>query len=136
MSYSDPPPPPDPGQGSYGQYGGNQYGGGQYGGGGTGGYGPPPPGYGGQGVPQGNNTKAIWALVTGILGLICCTPVGIAAIILGRSAQAEIAATGQQGAGMAKAGFILGIVSVVFLVLQIILFATGAISFDGNFETS
>lgn len=109
MSYSAPPPPP-----SYGQ---PQYGGG------------PQP-------PAGNNTKAIWALVTGILGLLCCSPLGVVAIILGRGAQSEIAQTGQQGAGMAKAGFILGIIALVFLALQIILFATGALTFDGSFETS
>ena len=105
MSYSEPPPP---------QYGA-----------------PQPPPYGGQ--PQGTNKQAIWALVTGIIGLICCTPVGIAAIFLGRSAQAEIARTGQQGAGLAKAGFILGIIDSVLLVLGIILYATGALTF--NFDS-
>lgn len=102
---------------------------------------PPPPGYGqqppyGAPAPGGNNKKATWALVTGILGLICCSPLGIVAIILGRGAQAEIATTGQQGAGAAKAGVILGIIALVLLVLQIILFATGALTFDGTFETS
>jgi Domain of unknown function (DUF4190) len=106
VSYSEPPPPPQ--------------------------YGAPPPGA----VPAGNNTKALWSLITGIVGLLCCGIVGIVAIILGRSAQAEIAQTGQGGAGMAKAGFILGIIAVAFMILQIILFATGAVDFDGTFETS
>ncbi|MEV7428869.1 MULTISPECIES: DUF4190 domain-containing protein [unclassified Nocardioides] len=139
MSYTDPPPPSGPydgGQPPYGGAGGQPpYGGGQppYGGG------QPPyggqPSYGGGG-PQPTNKKAVWALVTGILGLLCCSPLGVVAIILGRGAQAENARTGQGGSGMAKAGFILGIIAVALLVLQIILFATGALTFDGGIETS
>lgn len=106
MSYSEPPPPPA--------------------------YGAPQPGA----AAAGNNSKALWALITGILGLLCCSPLGIVAIILGRSAQAEIAQTGQGGQGKAKAGFILGIIALALLVIQIILFATGALTFDGTFETS
>ena len=108
MSYSDAPPPPPPQ------------------------YGAPPPGA----VPAGNNSKALWSLITGILGLLCCGLLGIVAIILSRSAQTEIARTGQGGQGMAKAGFILGIIAVVLMILQIILFATGAIDLDTTFETS
>ncbi len=102
---------------------------------------PPPPGYGGQQspygapAPQGTNSKAIWALVTGILALLCCGPVGIASILLGRSAQGEIAQTGQQGGGMAKAGFILGIIALVLLVVQIILFAGGVGPYGDLFDT-
>ncbi|MFC5178892.1 DUF4190 domain-containing protein [Nocardioides taihuensis] len=134
MSNQAPPPPPPPGGGSYGtppppgDGGQPPYGG------------PPPPSYGGQpgyGAPSaGNNSKAVWALVLGILGLLCCSPLGIVAIILGRSAQSEIATSGQGGAGMAKAGFILGIIALVFLVLQIIGFATGVIDFSGDVNTS
>jgi hypothetical protein len=99
---------------------------------------PPPPAYGAPqpGAAAGNNSKALWSLITGILSILCCSPLGIVAIILGRSAQAEIRQTGQGGEGMAKAGFILGIIGLVFLVLSIILFATGALTFDGTFETS
>ena len=66
--------------------------------------------------------------------LICCSPLGIAAIILGNSAKSEIASTGQGGRGMAQAGFILGIIGLVFMVISIILIATGNFAFD--FETS
>jgi putative exporter of polyketide antibiotics len=104
---------------------------------------PPPPPYGDQpqygrpyGAPQGTNSKAVWSLVLGILGILCCSPLGIVALFLGRSAQAEIAQTGQQGAGLAKAGFILGVISIVLLVLSIILFATGVLTFDGTFDTT
>lgn len=109
MSYDAPPPPPP-------------------------GYGPPSP-YGA--VPQGTNSKAVWSLVLGILGILCCGFfTGIPAIILGRSAQNEIAQTGQGGAGMAKAGFILGIVSIVLGIISVILFATGALDFSGSFDTT
>ena len=108
---SAPPPPPD--------------------GGGYGSAPPPPPGYGpgpgGYGATPGNNSKAIWALVLGILGLLCCGLLGIPAIILGKQAQNEIDASGgmQQGRGMATAGFILGILAVIGLVVVAILTITG-----------
>ena len=105
-----PPPPPPPG-GGYGQ-----------------------PAYGAP-APGGTNKKATWALITGILSLLCCSPLGVVAIILGRGAEAEIRASGQGGAGLAKAGFILGIVALALLVLQVILFATGALNFD-NLDTT
>lgn len=91
---------------------------------------PPPPGAGGYAAPK-TNGKAIWALVTGILSILCCGPLGIASIILSKNAEKEIAAAGgaQTGAGMAKAGLILGIIGLVWLVISAILFATGALSF-------
>ena len=109
MSYNEPPPPPPPGYGAA-----------------------PQPPYGGQ--PAGTSQKAIWSLVSGILALLCCSPLGILAIILSRSAKDEIATTGKTGGGLAQAGFIIGIIALVFMVLQIILLATGNFYFD--FETS
>ena len=130
MSDSTPPPPPPPGPqgGGYGPPSGGGYGAAP----------PPPPGYGpgpgGYGVPQrGNNSKAIWALVLGILGLLCCGFfTGIPAIILGRRAQNEIDLSGgaQGGRGMATAGFVLGIIACVWGVISIILYATGVLSFN------
>ena len=99
---------------------------------------PPPPSAGGPGAPYGaapagRNGKALWSLISGIVGLLCCSPLGIVAIILGRQAQSEIEASGgaQEGAGMAKAGFIIGIIALVWMVISILLYATGALSF-GN----
>jgi Domain of unknown function (DUF4190) len=124
MSEGTPPPPPP---GGYGPPGG--------------GYGsppPPPPGYGpggGYGAPPGNNKKALWALILGILGLLCCGFfTGIPAIILGKQGQNEIDASGgmQQGRGMATAGFVLGIIACVWGVISIILYATGALTFNYN----
>ena len=101
MTYSAPPPPPDP---SYGY------------------------GYG-YGAPR-TSQKAVWSLITGLIGLICCAPAGIVAIILGNSAKKEIAASGgaETGAGMAQAGFILGIIALVLMVLGIIAFAGGLVT--------
>ncbi|HET6699279.1 MAG TPA: DUF4190 domain-containing protein [Nocardioidaceae bacterium] len=110
------------------------------------GYGaPPPPGYGapppGYGAPK-NDTKAVLALVLGITSVLlgwCCFifgAAGVAAIVLGRMARREIAANPATltGAGMARAGFILGIVgtalTVIFLVLNILFFTTGMGNFD------
>jgi len=106
MSYSAPPPPPPEG----------------------GGY-----GYGGYAAPK-TNQKAIWSLVTGIIGLLCCSPVGIVALILGNSAKREIAVSNgaETGGGLAQAGVILGIIAIVLLVLSIIGFATGVVSFPGS----
>jgi hypothetical protein len=110
--YGAPPPPPPPGYGGYGGYGG------------AGGYGPPK-----------NNSKAIWALVLGILGLLCCGFfTGIPAIILGKQGQNEIDRSNgtQSGRGMATAGFVLGIIACVWGVISIILYATGVLSFNAD----
>ena len=141
MSYTPPPPPPD--QGGSGDGSGAT----------PPGYGtPPPPGYGpppgtgpgagaGYGVPK-NSTKAVVALVIGIISPIlgfCCAffgLVGIAAVVLGRQAQREIATSGGMitGAGMAKAGVVLGIIgaaiAVVMTILNIVLLTSG----DGSFN--
>lgn len=102
------------------------------------GYGAPPPGYG---APK-NDTKAVLALVLGISSVLlgwCCFlfgAAGVAAIILGRMSEREIAAHPGTltGAGMAKAGFILGIIGTVLTVIalaaNIILFTSGAGNFD------
>ncbi|HEU5044353.1 MAG TPA: DUF4190 domain-containing protein [Nocardioidaceae bacterium] len=97
---------------------------------------PPPPGAGGYGyVQQQTNKKAIWALVLGILSLVCCGLfAGIPAIILGNMARSEIDASGglQSGRGMAVAGFVLGIIGVVWTIVALILeISTGA--FTGTF---
>ena len=117
-SYGSAPPPPP---GSYPPPSGS--------------YPPPPPGgapapggYGG--MPQ-QNKKALWSMILGILGLLCCGLAGIPALILGNQAKQEIASSGgtQTGDGMAKAGVILGIIALVLMVIGAvgygILIATG-----------
>ena len=94
---------------------------------------PPPPeqyGYGyGYGQPR-TNQKAVWALVTGLIGLLCCpigVPASIVALILGNIAKKEIAASGgaETGAGMAQAGVILGIIAIVLVVVGTIFAVLG-----------
>ena len=92
---------------------------------------PPPPGPGGYAVPQ-TNQKALWSMILGILSLVCCGLLaGIPALILGNSAQKEIAASGgmQTGEGMAKAGVILGWISIALSILGLIFaIVTGALT--------
>lgn len=144
MSYTPPPPPPS-------EEGGT----GETPGGTPPGYGapppPPPPGYGGPGYggppmggPPQNSTKAVAALVVGIvspvLGLCCAILglVGIVAVVLGRNAQKEIAAShgGLTGAGMAKAGVILGVIGIslglVMTIVNIALLVAGDGTIDFN----
>lgn len=137
MSDTTPPPPPPGGQGPNPPSEGGGYGAPPPGG--YGGYGAPPPppgapgGYGGYGAaPQGSNKKAVWSLVLGIIGILCCGFLtGIPAVILGKMAQKEIDATGGgQGRGMATAGFVLGIIAIALGILNIILVASGAVDLD------
>jgi hypothetical protein len=79
-------------------------------------------------------------IVSPILGLCCAFfgLVGIVAVVLGRGAQREIAASGGRltGAGMAKAGVVLGIIGavlgVLMTILNIVLLATGDGTIDFN----
>ena len=83
---------------------------------------PTAPGMGGQQV----NSKATWSLVGGVLSItLCGVIVGIASIIVGKQAQAEIAASGglQGGENRAKWGVILGWISVAYTVLVTIIVA-------------
>jgi hypothetical protein len=67
--------------------------------------------------------QATTALITGILGLVCCAPLAIWAYIAGSSAERMIAqhGVGQEHQTLAKAGRILAIVTAVLLVLGIVL---------------
>ena len=102
MSYEPPPPPPG---GGYGQQ----------------------PGYG---APQPQRSqKAVWALVLGIVSVLCCGLLaGIPAVILGRQAKHE------GGGGMATAGEILGYIGIAFSVVWIILALSGNAVWD--FDTN
>ncbi|HLN76492.1 MAG TPA: DUF4190 domain-containing protein [Nocardioidaceae bacterium] len=101
MSYTPPPPPPPPGMGGY---------------------------------PPQSNQKALWSMILGILSIVTCGIfAGIPAIILGGSARKEIAGSGgmQSGEGMAKAGVILGWISVAITVLVIIFVVIGTATSQG-----
>ena len=91
---------------------------------------PPPRGYGGGYSAPQTNQKAVWALVTGVLGLLCCGLVGIAGIVLGSAAKREIDASGgyQTGRGMAQAGFVLGSLGLVWTVVALLLVSGGMLT--------
>lgn len=122
---SDLPPPPQPPQqppaGGQPPYGATP---------------PPPGGFGGN--SEEKNSLGTWALVLGILGIVCCSIVtAIPALIVGKKSQeAEaqgLATNGQLG----KIGVILGWIGialfVIGLIINVILFASGAAVW--NFET-
>ena len=102
------------GQPSYGQeqYGQPAYGGQQYG----------QPGYG-QGYGQQDHPKATTALILGILSVVLCSVLGPFAWRIGKRAVDEIDASGGRltGRGSANAGYILGIIGTVLLVLALVL---------------
>jgi hypothetical protein len=110
MSYSEPPPPQ---------------------------YGAPQPPYGGQ--PAKTSGMAIASLVLGIVGILACGCFifSILAVVFGRIGQRNIAQSGgaQTGAGLAKWGFILGVVGIVLgIIYWIIVAATG--NFEVNTNTN
>jgi hypothetical protein len=87
---------------------------------------PPPGGYGGgddggYGPPE-QNKKALWSLVLGVVGL-CCGIAGVVAIFLANKARQEIAESGgrQTGSGLATAGLVLGILSVVLWIVSLVI---------------
>lgn len=83
-----------------------------------------PPGYpvGGFYVPQVNNQNATMALIFGLLTVAVCALCFIPAIIYGRKARAEIAASHgtQSGDGLALAGLIIGYVYAGILALAVV----------------
>lgn len=66
---------------------------------------------------------AITVLVLGIISLVCCAPLGIAAWILGATELSDIkkGKAPKAGEGIAKAGMIIGIIITVLMVFATIL---------------
>ncbi|MCR6713447.1 MAG: hypothetical protein NVV57_12530 [Demequina sp.] len=95
---------------------------------------PPPPGaYG----PQGNTSKnnlGVWALVLGIVSILCCGILaGIPAIILGNNSKKAAAAGLATNGNLGNVGFILGIIGSVLGTLGLIYnFTSGAFSSLGG----
>jgi hypothetical protein len=77
-------------------------------------------------------------IISPILGLCCAIIglVGIVAVVLGRNAQKEIAASNGRltGEGMAKAGVILGIIGISLGVLMTILNVVLLVLGDGTID--
>ncbi|MCA0335383.1 MAG: CD225/dispanin family protein [Actinobacteria bacterium] len=103
--YGTPPPPPPAG----------------------GGYSAPPPPMGGGGTPPPNN------LVLAILGLLCCWPVGIPAVVFaaqvnGKWASGDHAGAVDASAKAKKFGMIALILGIIVTVLYVILMMMGVVA--------
>ena len=94
---------------------------------------PPPGGYG---APPQNHPKSTTALVLGIVGVVCCSFTAPFAWMMGKKAVNEIDASGGRlgGRGQAQAGYILGIIGTVLLVLGILFFILAAVTGGLSFE--
>jgi len=89
-----------------------------------------PPAPGGYYPPPETNKKALWSMILGIVGLICCGIfAGVPAIILANISKKEIATSGgrQTGEGMATAGLVTGFISVALTVVSVVLYSTGVL---------
>lgn len=95
---------------------------------------PPPPPMGmppAAGGSQEKNSLGVWALVLGILSILCCGFLaGIPAIILGNNGKKAAAEGRATNGSLANVGFILGIIGTALSVLGIILQIAGVISYD------
>ena len=84
------------------------------------------------------NSTAIVALIAGIAGLTFLPLIGsIVAVIVGPMAKKQIALTGEQGDGLARAGIITGwigmiaVLLIVFFVLVPLMFVSAASVIEG-----
>jgi hypothetical protein len=86
---------------------------------------------GGPGYQSGQtNGLAIASLVCGIAQIMLGPLSGIPAIILGHVARSRINQTGEQGAGLALAGLILGYVGLVVTAIIIIAIVAAVSSYN------
>ena len=74
----------------------------------------PQPHYGGE------HPQATTILVLGILSLVLCSPLGIAAWVMGRKALAEATAMGASNTSTIKAGYICGIIASCLLIFGVV----------------
>jgi hypothetical protein len=73
-------------------------------------------------MAQAGEDQAVTILVLGILGLVLCTPLGIAAMVMGQKIRKQAALTGQAVDGRVTAGYIMGVIATVFVVLTLFAF--------------
>jgi hypothetical protein len=71
-----------------------------------------------------NSQMAVWAMITGIISLVCCCfPVAPVAIILGAVALSQLKSHPElTGGGFAIAGIVLGILAIIIFAAFFILF--------------
>ena len=91
------------------------------------GYGPPPPGYG-YPSPYGRPTNTL-----AVLSLVMAFVFAPAGLVLGIVARRQIRQTGEDGAGLALAGIIVGGIATALFVLVIVfwIIAFAALSSNG-----
>jgi hypothetical protein len=83
---------------------------------------PPPLPTGGGGGTQDNGSGTI-ALITGILSFFVCPIIlSIVAIVFGKKGMAAAAAGTADNGGQAKAGYIMGIISLILGIIFIIFY--------------
>jgi hypothetical protein len=71
--------------------------------------------------------QAVVSLVLGVIGLVICSPAGVAGLIVARKARKEILAQPDRysGLGLATAGLVLGIISAVLAALLVLFVVIG-----------
>ncbi len=97
---------------------------------------PPPPQTSATAVPaRATNSLALVSLIAGVAGYVLPHPfiAGIVAIITGHMARHQIKTTGEDGAGLALIGLILGYVhlalSILLVLILLLLLAAGVAIF-------
>lgn len=78
------------------------------------------PGYPAYQIRRPTNSMAIAAMITGIVALFSCQLIGVVAVYLAKRARDEIQASGEEGAGFATAGLVLGWIAVGLAALTIL----------------
>ena len=79
--------------------------------------------------PTGNTGLGIGALVTSILGLLCCGPCTIVAIILAlveRSKHGKMSSLGKAGLIVGIIGVVLWIIGVIFYIIYFVIIGAAA----------
>ncbi|MDI6784235.1 MAG: DUF4190 domain-containing protein [bacterium] len=74
------------------------------------------------GISAKASSRAITALVFGILGIVCCQPIGIAGWIIGASELKKIKSglSSEEGKAYATAGMIMGIISTTIFTMVMV----------------
>ena len=85
---------------------------------------------------QQDHPKATTSMILGIVGIVCCSFAAPFAWMTGKKTVNEIDASGGRlgGRGQAQAGYILGIVGTVLLILGVLFFILAAVTGGLSFE--
>lgn len=98
---------------------------------------PPVGGFPQQGGSKNGQIMSIISIVTGVLGLCCCTwfIFSIAAVVLGILGAKEYDKTGEKKT-LAQVGLGLGVAGIVFGIIYWILILTGVVDSGINFSSN